>query len=48
MFSVFRTCYIADLNFSPKNAKMLLETRVARWYIFKPKNPNVGKLWRAF
>jgi hypothetical protein len=22
-------------------------TRVARWYIFKPKNPNLGKFWRA-
>jgi hypothetical protein len=21
--------------------------RVARWYIFKPKNPNLGKFWRA-
>jgi hypothetical protein len=22
--------------------------RVARWFIFKPKNPNLGKFWRAF
>jgi hypothetical protein len=21
--------------------------RVARWYIFIPKNPNLGKFWRA-
>jgi hypothetical protein len=21
--------------------------RVARWFIFKPKNPNLGKFWRA-
>jgi hypothetical protein len=21
--------------------------RVARWYIFVPKNPNLGKFWRA-
>jgi hypothetical protein len=20
--------------------------RVARWYIFRPKNPNLGKFWR--
>jgi hypothetical protein len=22
-------------------------TRDARWFIFKPKNPNLGKFWRA-
>jgi hypothetical protein len=22
-------------------------TRVARWHVFKPKNPNMGKLWRV-
>jgi hypothetical protein len=21
--------------------------RVARWHIFKPKNPNLGKFWRV-
>jgi hypothetical protein len=21
--------------------------RVARWFVFKPKNPNLGKFWRA-
>jgi hypothetical protein len=21
--------------------------RVARWYIFRPKNPNLGKFWRG-
>jgi hypothetical protein len=23
------------------------EARVARWYIFKPKTPNLGKFWSA-
>jgi hypothetical protein len=23
------------------------ESRVARWFIFKPKNPNLGTFWRA-
>jgi hypothetical protein len=22
--------------------------RVARWFVFKPKIPNLGKFWRAF
>jgi hypothetical protein len=22
-------------------------TRVARWFVFKPKNPNLGKFWRV-
>jgi hypothetical protein len=22
-------------------------TSVARWFIFKPKHPNLGKFWRA-
>jgi hypothetical protein len=22
-------------------------TRVARWFVFKPKIPNLGKFWRA-
>jgi hypothetical protein len=25
----------------------VLRFRFARWYIFKPKNPNLGKFWRA-
>jgi hypothetical protein len=25
----------------------ILSYRVARWYIFKPKNPNLGKKWCA-
>jgi hypothetical protein len=24
-----------------------LRHSVARWYIFKAKNPNLGKLWRV-
>jgi hypothetical protein len=23
-------------------------TRVARWFCFQTKNPNLGKFWRAF
>jgi hypothetical protein len=25
----------------------VLANRVARWYIFKPKNPNLGKFWEG-
>jgi hypothetical protein len=25
----------------------LLHSRVARWFVFKPKHPNLGKFWRA-
>jgi hypothetical protein len=28
-------------------SKRLQSRRVARWYIFKPKIPNLGKFWRA-
>jgi hypothetical protein len=32
----------------PKNiCRTCAKFRVARWYIFKPKNPNLGKFWRA-
>jgi hypothetical protein len=27
-------------------ARIKVGAKVARWYIFKPKNPNLGKLWR--
>jgi hypothetical protein len=25
-----------------------LQSRDARWFVFKPKIPNLGKFWRAF
>jgi hypothetical protein len=25
----------------------LFLSRVARWFVFKPKNPYLGKFWRA-
>jgi hypothetical protein len=31
------------IEISPKS----LAVRVARWYIFKPKNPSLGKFWRV-
>jgi hypothetical protein len=27
---------------------MCLQARVARWFVFKPKIPNLGKFWRDF
>jgi hypothetical protein len=29
------------------NITWLLAIRVARWFVFKTKNPNLGKFWRA-
>jgi hypothetical protein len=29
-------------------AQKRLAARVARWFVFKPKIPNLGKFWRAF
>jgi hypothetical protein len=29
-----------------RTAELWFTTRVARWHIFKPKNPNLGKFWR--
>jgi hypothetical protein len=26
----------------------ILLSRVARWFVFKPKIPKLGKFWRAF
>jgi hypothetical protein len=27
---------------------VVVTCRVARWFILKPKNPNLGKNWRPF
>jgi hypothetical protein len=32
-------------QFAAKNIFNIF-SRVARWFVFKPKNPNVGKFWR--
>jgi hypothetical protein len=37
LFSLSEACF---------SAKGSLCARVARWFIFKPKNPNLGKIWR--
>jgi hypothetical protein len=32
---------------SPYDSTYKRSNRVARWYIYKPKNPNLCKFWRA-
>jgi hypothetical protein len=40
------------IHFPPKKKSLFQQTiprtRVARWFVFKPKFPNLGKFWRAF
>jgi hypothetical protein len=35
------TSYIRSINLN-------IHSEVARWFVFKPKIPNLGKFWRAF
>jgi hypothetical protein len=42
-----------DHNIDPKSEGFddlvaVEQTRVARWFVFKPKLPILGKFWRAF
>jgi hypothetical protein len=34
-------------TFLTKGAEIRFSTRVARWFIFKTKSPNLGIFWRA-
>jgi hypothetical protein len=39
----FQGLYVSGGSFE----NFQVEYRVARWFVFKPKNPNLGKFWRA-
>jgi hypothetical protein len=32
---------------APKQGCQMVGFRVARWFVFKPKNPNLGKFWNG-
>jgi hypothetical protein len=51
--NVFANCFGENLfkiitSVPGHSAFIVIETRVARWFVFKPKNPNLGKFGRAF
>jgi hypothetical protein len=39
--------HLATLPFKLLADFFHIHTRVARWFVFKPKIPNLGKFWRA-